>query len=137
MKRPAPATPRAPRLIIASLLLAGSACAHRGTAADAGTRPPTEPEVRVYVNNHYASSLEVFASGSGINHRLGLVAPGIQRSFILPQVLIRSGGQVEFLAQPSGGGSIVRSGVVTIAPGDVVDFEIEANLIGSRAVVRN
>jgi hypothetical protein len=125
------------RVLIAGLLLAASACAHRsGAAPDSGQGLPPAPEVSVYVTNRYSASLEVSVTGSGSSFRLGLVAPGIPRSFVLPQAFISSGGQVEFLAQPSGGGSIVRSGVVMIRPGDVVDFEIATNLIGSRAVVR-
>ena len=125
------------RVLIAGLLLASSACAHRsGAAADSDQGRPPAPEVSVYVTNRYSVSLEVSVTGSGSSYRLGLVTPGIPRSFVLPQAFTASGGQVEFSAQASGGGSVVRTAVVTIRPGDIVDFDIATNLIGSRAVVR-
>ena len=125
------------RVLVAGLLLAGSACArHHGAAADSSEGLPAAREVSVYVTNRYEISLEVSVTGSGITHRLGLVAPGIPRRFVLPQGLTASGGQVEFLAQPSGGGPVIRSGVLMITPGDVVDFEIATHLIGTRAEVR-
>jgi alpha-amylase len=92
--------------------------------------------VLVYVANHYEVPMEVYAIGSGSVYRLGTVNPGIDSRFVLLQVLLASGGQVQFLAQASGYGPRVRSEVIQLRPGDVVDFEITTFLAGSRAVVR-
>ena len=43
---------------------------------------------------------------------------------------------VQFLAQASGTGPRVQSDELVVSPGDIVDFEITTNLIGSRATVR-
>ncbi len=124
------------RVLIVGLLAAGSACARsRGAATDSGGPQPTERPVRVHVINHYKEAMEILVTGAGTTQRLGLVAVGIERDFVLPQTLVGS-GSVAFVAQPSGFGSIVRSDEVRIRPGDVVDFEIATNLIGSRATVR-
>lgn len=123
-------------VLIAGLLLTASSCAQRrGSAADAGATQPTEGSVRVHVTNHYKLSMEVYALGSGITQRLGLVSPGIDRDFMLPEPLVNS-RSVEFLAQPSGTGPTVRTGEIRFEPGDVVDFEIATNLLLSRATVR-
>ena len=89
-------TLRRSRALVAGLLLAGSACVHnRGTAAGSGERLPAAREVRVHVTNRYEISMEVSVTGSGITHRLGLVSPGIARSFVLPQALAGSYGAAQ------------------------------------------
>jgi hypothetical protein len=44
-------------------------------------------------------------------------------------------GVVEFTAR-SAGGAMVRSGVMLLGPGDVVDFELAGNTVTSTARVR-
>lgn len=120
--------------LIAGLLVTGAACAHRrGGEADAGGVQPAA--VHVTVTNHYKLDVEVYATASGYTHRLGTVAPGIARTFALPQGMVGS-GSVELSAQPTGYGPIIRSGDLVIAPGDLVHFEITTNWIDSRATVR-
>jgi len=121
---------RGTMVLMAGLVLAASACAHRG-----GTQAPLMPAVRVHVVNHYELSMEVYASVGTVNHRLGLVSPGIARDFFLPQALIGQ-GPIEFYAQPSGSTQTVRGGQVNVSPGDILDFEITTQLIDSRVTVR-
>lgn len=124
------------RILIAGLLLSSSACAHgHGAATNSGTPQPTELNVRVNVTNHYTLSMEVYANGSGISHRLGLVSPGTVRSFVLPPAMVGN-GPVEFVAQPSGAGPVAQSGQIIFGAGDVVDFEITIHLFDSHATVR-
>jgi hypothetical protein len=124
-----------PRALALGLLVAAAGCASHAGAAAATGGPQQAPNVRVHVINHYKTEMEVLATGSGTVQRLGLVAPGIERDFDIPQGLVIN-GSVSFVAQPSGAGPIVRSEEVRIRPGDIVDFEIATNLIGSRAMVR-
>jgi len=123
-------------VVVAVLLAAGSACTHgRGTAAPTNGSPQAAQRVRVHVSNHYKTEMDVSATGSGTTQRLGLVAAGLEREFDLPRVIVVAGA-VTFTAHPSGYGPIVRSEELRIRPGDVVDFEIATNLIGSQAWVR-
>jgi len=80
--------------------------------------------------------MEIFVLGNGTSHHLGTVAPGVPRRFELRPGMVAAGGHVQFLAQASGAGPRVSTDEVIVAPGDVVDFEITTNLIGSRATVR-
>ena len=121
------------QFVIAALFVATAACAHgRGTATNANGPLPA---VRVHVSNHYKTEMEIYATGSGTTQRLGLVAPGLEREFDIPQLMVVA-GSVTFTAHPSGVGPIVRSEEVRIRPGDFVDFEIATNLVGSQAWVR-
>jgi hypothetical protein len=122
---------------LAALFVSASACAHRrGTAADPGQIPPHAAPIDVNVTNNSQSAMEIFVVGNGTSHRMGTVAPGVPRRFELPPGMVAAGGHVQFLAQASGAGPRVQSDEVVVAPGDVVDFEITTNLVGSRATVR-
>jgi hypothetical protein len=121
--------------LLAVLTAMTAACAHRhGTA----TQQPlaTAPPVSVHVTNNSQSAMEIYAVGAGTSYHLGTVAPGIPRSFELRPSMIAAGGHVSFLAQASGAGPRVQSEDLFLRPGDVVDFEITTNLVGSRATVR-
>ena len=128
---------RGMRLVIAALVMTTFGCPHgSGTATDPGQLQPQAAPVTVYVTNNYQSAMEIFVLGNGTSHHLGTVAPGVPRSFELRPGMVAAGGHVQFLAQASGAGPRVSTDEVIVAPGDVVDFEITTNLIGSRATVR-
>ncbi len=100
-----------------------------------------EPPVRndsvvVYVRNDYEIPMEVYVVGAGTYYRLGVVNPGIDSRFVLRHDVLSTTRQVEFVAQASGYGPRARSGELYVSPGDVVDFTIATQLIGTRAVVR-
>jgi hypothetical protein len=125
---------RGPWFLVAGLLGPGLACAHQhGAAADPGAALP--PAVHVTVTNHYSTDVEIFVTASGATLRLGSVAPGIDRTFMLPRGMVGN-GSVELSAQPAGYGPLVRSGALVLSPGDFVYFEITHNWIDSRATVR-
>jgi len=122
--------------LLAGLVLAGTSCAHRrGTASDAGAQPANNP-VHVNVINHYTLPVDVFAVEGGVTYRMGTVHPGIASTFVLRQSMVGN-GTVEFVAQPAGTESPVRSGQLLLAPGDVVDFEIATPLFNSTSTVHH
>ncbi len=121
---------------LAALLVTASACAHRSTAQDPEQPQPHAARVSVNVTNNSQSAMEIFVVGNGTSHHMGTVAPGVPRTFELPPSMVAAGGHVQFLAQASGAGPRVQPDEVVVAPGDVVNFEITTNLVGSRATVR-
>ena len=80
--------------------------------------------------------MEVYASGSGINHRMGTVHPGMDGHFAIPQALVGS-GSVHFEARPSGGGQPFRSGEVLLASGSLIEFAIAGQLFNSTVTRRH
>ncbi len=124
---------RRPSLWLATLLVAVISCGHRGTSAVA----PRSAPANLFVTNHYSEAMEVIAVTAGINHRLGVVSPEVERHFVLPTALLAAGGQIEFLAAPAGNGPTARSGTIQVSPGDVVEFLITAQLFNSQAIVKN
>jgi hypothetical protein len=121
-------------LLLTGLLVSTAACAHRHGAA--GDSEPPPPLVTVVVTNNYQSSMEIYVVGAGTSYHLGSVAPGVPRSFALRRNLVASGGHVYFYAQATGAGPRVQSDDLFLSPGDVVEFEITTQLVGSRATVR-
>ena len=122
---------------LAALFVTTSACAHRrGSATDPEQLRPHAARVSVNVTNNSQSAMEIFVLGNGTSYHMGTVAPGVPRSFAVPPGMVAAGGHVQFLAQASGAGPRVQSDEVMVTPGDVVDFEITTNLVGSRATVR-
>lgn len=120
-------------VLLASLLLVAS-CGRRTNTGDV---TPHSAPANLFVTNHYSEAMEVTAVTAGINHRLGVVSPEVERHFVLPAALLAAGGQIEFQATPSGTGPTARTGSLQIAPGDIVDFIITAQLFNSQAIVRN
>jgi hypothetical protein len=115
------------RIVVPVLLLLPSACARSG----GGDEPrPSEGRVYVSVKNQHALPMEVYATASGINHRMGTVNPGMNSQFFLPQNLVGS-GSVRFEARPSGGGQPFRSGDILLQPGSIVEFTIAPQLFSS------
>lgn len=118
-------------VLVPGLLLTLGACARAG----GGEAAPSAGTVEVSVTNRNALPMEVYASGSGINHRMGTVHPGMGGHFVIPQNLV-GGGSVQFEARPSGGGQPFRSGEVLLAPGSLIEFQIAAQLFSSTVTRR-
>lgn len=114
------------RLVVPTLLLTASACAHSRD----GQTAPAPGSVEVTVTNRNALPMEIYASGSGISHRIGTVHPGMNGHFVIPQTLVGN-GSVQFEARPSGGGQPFRSGEILLAPGSLVEFQIAPQLFNS------
>jgi hypothetical protein len=112
-------------------LLLASACAHSG----GGETAPAAGSVEVSVTNQNALPMEIYATGSGINHRMGTVHPGMNGHFVIPQTLVGN-GSVQFEARPSGGGQPFRSGELLLAPGSLVQFRIAPQLFNSTVTRR-
>jgi hypothetical protein len=122
-------------LLAMLLVLTTSACAHGfGSAPDVRRPHESWGAVRLHVANRSGGAIEVYAVGSGTSYRIGTVHPGLDGHFVVRPAMIVN-GPVEFVAR-SGNGLAVRSDRILLAPGDVVDFELEASPVTSVATVR-
>jgi hypothetical protein len=116
-------------LLVPLLLLPAVACA-KGAPEEAG---PSDSPVRVEVTSHHALPVEIYAVGSGINHRLGTVDPGMSANFVVPDNLTHSGA-VEL--QASASNQRFRSDRLLLAPGTIVEFIVAPQLFSSTATLR-
>ncbi len=97
---------------------------------------PENDSVVVYVTDNYALPMDIFAVAAGTTFRMGTVNPGIESRFVLRPDLMATNHQVTFIAQATAVGPHFVTDPMPVSPGDVIDFILETNLIGSRAVVR-
>jgi hypothetical protein len=63
-------------LIVAALLAAGSACAHRPPAGSAAAATPSLDSVTVNVTNTYSQSAVIYVRAGTHEFRMGTVEPG-------------------------------------------------------------
>ena len=115
------------------VLLAERGRAEPRAAAGDGT-------IRLFVNNRSTNSMDIYARASGSSYRVGTVGPGMTAEFVLRDVLLASGGQVELMAEPRGGtrnaADRIQSGPLQLSRGNIVDFEIATQRLGSTVTVR-
>jgi len=105
------------RILIGGLALAGAACAHRSPAAS-GANGLLADSVTLHVTNHLARQLVVLATaGPTHNFRMGYVDPGATKDFVARFAWLFGRG-VQFEADG------IRSGYLTLTPGDIVDWQI-------------
>jgi alpha-amylase len=97
---------------------------------------PAVDSVVVVVTNDYGLPMEVYVGGSGTNYRMGTVNPSTVSTFVVRPAMLATSRVLEFVAQASGYGARASSGQLRVMPGDIVDFIITTNLIGTRANVR-
>ena len=124
-----------PRILIAALLTATACAPGIETGLNLGPDHDSIRPVQINVVNNHSGPMEVYVTGSGRSYRLGTVYPGIASHFVL-----RPGGftgTVELLASPRNNGPIIRSGLLLLAPGAVVDFQLGASPVNSEAWVRS
>jgi hypothetical protein len=122
-------------VVIAGLLVAGSACAHKPAAVSDTATPQTADSVVVNITNHAGVPMRIFAKAPLQEYLMGTVDPGGTGQFVLRFGWLW-GHYVEFVAEPQdvpAGG--FRSGHLNLRPGDVVDFVMTT--MSSRATVRH
>jgi len=113
------------------LALLTAACFHRHPTDAVTAR---DEAIRIDVTNHYTLPMEIYALGSGISYRLGIVEPGMARHFVVPHALV---GRMEFEARVGQNHpDVARSGELVVMPGHVVEFVINNPLFSSTALIR-
>ena len=125
--------PRRSWILIAILLIAGQAC-RRASDEEPATPTPVKAPVSIEVVNNQPLPVEILIAGSGINHRLGTVHPGMKAHFEVPPAMVGS-GSLELQAV-STGSRPARSGPLLLSPGAIVDFVVNRPPYSSTATIR-
>jgi hypothetical protein len=121
-------------VVLPLLILALPACRRGANEAPLPADPVASP-IQIEVQNNHALPVDLFIVGSGVNHRLGTVHPGMNASFRVPPGMIGN-GSVELLAQSSAHRQPARTGPILLAPGAIVDYVVAAQLFNSTATIR-
>jgi hypothetical protein len=121
-------------ILFCFLFAAGSACRRGSDEAPYPSDPILAP-IRIEVVNNHALPVEITITGSGINHRLGTVHPGMTATFTVPPGMVGN-GSVELLAQSSASRTPNRTGPILLSPGAIVDYVVAQVLFNSTATIR-
>ena len=109
----------------AAVLIGTAACASQVP----GPTPDPSPSARnisvVIANDNYLD-VDVYALGSGLPRRLGMVVSTSRGTFTLPAYYSNEG--VNILVRPIGGRGQMTSGSVLVQPGDTLQLEIPPRL---------
>lgn len=123
---------RSSRIMIAALMMVGSACAHRGSRTDSIQSLP----VRVRVINHYALQIDVVAEAGGTSYHVGTVSPGIDSRYVLRPSLLAL-GPVQLIVLPRDDTRPFLTESLLLSPGDEVTLEITPSLFNSTVTVEH
>lgn len=125
------------RTIVTALVIGSAAvgCGRTGGAYDQATGEPAAQAITVAVQNDYTLSMDIYAVANGQARRLGNVGPGMTQVLVLDPSMM-TGGFVDIVARPPGGGRAVDTGQLNPSAGQTVEFYIGNRLLGSHATIR-
>ncbi len=111
-----------------------AACAGR-RAAPGGPRPAYATNDN---RNSYYNPVTIYASvgNAALGQRIGQVQPTRVEQFRLEQSLLASSGTLTFIAIPVGGNGRASTGPLVVRGGDIVQFNLAADLRVAAAYIR-
>jgi hypothetical protein len=129
---------RSNALVLATALLALPAC-HSGRAEDTGSLPApanANAAVPLVVENHNTNQMDIYAlRTSGERIRVGEAGSLATTTLKIPRDYLDTDGSVQLIAAPVGAPGTVRTGRLTVQPGQIVKWMIQADPSMSSAVV--
>lgn len=110
------------------LVLLTVACSSR--SGDAGANEPRPADVEIVVDNQMWQDVTVYALSRGTRVRLGTVTALKTQRFTLP-VALAGAHEFRLLADPVGSQDTITSELVTVEPGEIIEWQLANNLIRS------
>ncbi|MDX2192403.1 MAG: hypothetical protein NW201_03545 [Gemmatimonadales bacterium] len=126
--------------LVAGLVVAACAQAPRRAVPVVTSAPPVagaavrQGDVVLEALNQFALPVDVVASGSGIQQRLGTVDPGMRARWRIPPGIV-AGRSLQLQVNAGTAAPPWRSEALLVAPGNGVSLTIGAQLFNSVAVV--
>jgi hypothetical protein len=108
-----------------ALVCVGLGCAHRRTPADQRSEPV---DVALAVTNHHFVDVTIFVGHDGQRTRVGTVTAASTEHFRLPWRLLRMSRQFRLLGEVIGSSETVSTEVLTIQPGQSIEWTLEHDL---------
>jgi hypothetical protein len=102
-------------------------------AASAKTAEAGRGKMRVEIDNQNYSDMSIYLLDRGTRVLLGSAAGLSKSTLLIPDGLVRSGWQIRLLADPTGGGSPIRTPALIVPPGQNVYWTIGSDPATSTA----
>jgi len=116
---------RSVRILLMAMLVASSACAHRRRSGSM-SEPPLD--VTLQVTNHNFLDVTVFVLHEGQRIRMGLAIGSSTQSFTIPGRLVAQSHEIALLGQAIGSIARVRTELLTVHPGQRIEWTLETDL---------
>jgi hypothetical protein len=94
-----------------------------------------EEDVLLQVQNNNWSDVVVYADRSGLRVRIGFVTSMGKDTFTLPTAVVSTRSPISFVVSPIGSNVLYATERVNVAPGQLVEFEIQNQLTTSSVSV--
>jgi hypothetical protein len=125
-------------LVLVAALLALPAC-HSGRSEDTGSLPAPANEnaaVPLVVENHSTNQVDIYTlRTSGERIRVGDAGSLATTTLKIPRDYLDTDGSVQLIAAPVGAPGTIRSGRLSVQPGQIVKWTIQADPAQSTAIV--
>ncbi len=115
-------------LLIIAVVLAATACSHRGRSSYASEPPP---DVTLQVTNHNFLDVTVFVLHEGQRIRMGLATGSSSQSFTIPGRLVALSHEIALLGvlgEAIGSSERARTEILTVRPGQRIEWTLETDL---------
>lgn len=125
------------RVFLAALTcVALAACSHN-KSPDSDSDPDLRPDpIPIHVKNENFLDVNVAVFAGGVSRRLGMV-PGNTSADFSVNWSVANGSGLSLTAVPIGGNGSVNTGLLNVAPGQMIEFRIGSMLRQSTAVVHD
>jgi hypothetical protein len=101
--------------------------AERAAADSAAVADARKPAIIMFENQGWDLATVYAVPRSGLAVRLGQVTPGATARLVVPRSVVTAGSSVDIVAVPLARNFAIRSGPVTIYPGDALRASIPAS----------
>ena len=113
------------QILLIAILLAASACSHRRRSGSMSEPPP---DVTLQVTNHNFLDVTIFVLHEGQRIRMGLATGSSSQSFTIPGRLVELTHEIALLGQAIGSGERVRTEILTVRPGQRIEWTLATEL---------
>ena len=112
-----------PRVLILGIALAMIACAGRHHSG-----PQPVSDIPLKVTNHNWLDVTIYVLHDGQRTRIGLATGSSAQEFVLPWRLLGQSHELELLGEAIGSPAFARTEVLTIQPGQFIEWTLETDL---------
>lgn len=113
------------RLLLIAMLVAASACS-RHRRAGSLSEPPAN--VTLQVTNHNFLDVTVYLLRDGQRTRMGLATGSSSQLFTIPGRLVAQSHEIVLLGEAIGSVERVRTEILTVRPGQRIEWTLETDL---------
>jgi hypothetical protein len=108
------------------VLLAVPAC--RGPRQNVGPAPAEADGFSLILNSHHLLDVNIFVLHDGQADRVAMVPSSSSRAIVLPRWMLGQSNTIRLIAEPIGDDSRYMTDMLSVQPGQIIEFNVEGSL---------